>query len=105
MSSPFCCIQQINGNWDSSIGALTDTSWTGRVRVLKVQNISLLYNVQTDSGAYPASCRTGTVVLAQGVKWQGSEADHLSPSSAEVKKVGAIISTPPCVFMAYCLTT
>jgi hypothetical protein len=32
--------------------------------------------------------------LSPGVKWQGREADHTSPSSAEVKKVKAILPRP-----------
>jgi hypothetical protein len=42
-------------------------------------------------------------VLSLGVKWQGCEADHLLPSSAEVKNVCRYNSTPPYVFMAWCL--
>jgi hypothetical protein len=38
-----------------------------------------------------------------GVKRSGREADHLLPSSAEVKNSGAIISTPPYVFIAWSL--
>jgi hypothetical protein len=42
--------------------------------------------VQTASGAHPASCTMGTGgVLSPGVKVRpGREADHSSPSSAEV---------------------
>jgi hypothetical protein len=39
-------------------------------------------------------------VAFSGVKRQGREADHSPPSSAEVKKSGAILSLPPYVFMA-----
>jgi hypothetical protein len=35
-----------------------------------------------------------------GVKRPGREADHSSPTSAEVKKTGVFASTPPHVFMA-----
>jgi hypothetical protein len=35
-----------------------------------------------------------------GVKWQGSETDHSTPVSAEVKKMWIYISTPPYAFMA-----
>jgi hypothetical protein len=38
-----------------------------------------------------------------GVKRPGCEADHSSPTSAEVKKMWIYISTPPYAFMAYCL--
>jgi len=33
--------------------------------------------------------------LKQGVKWPGHEADHLPPSSAEVKNAWNYTSTPP----------
>jgi hypothetical protein len=38
-----------------------------------------------------------------GVKRPEREADHSSPTSAEVKKMWLYISTSPYVFMAYCL--
>jgi hypothetical protein len=38
--------------------------------------------------------------LSPGVKWQGREADHSPPTSAEVKKMWIYTSTPPYVFMA-----
>jgi hypothetical protein len=38
--------------------------------------------------------------LSPGVKWQGREADHSSPASAEVKKMWIYTSTPPYAFMA-----
>jgi hypothetical protein len=37
------------------------------------------------------------------VKQPGREADHLPPSSAEVKNVWSYTSTPQHVFMAWCL--
>jgi len=41
--------------------------------------------------------------LTPGVKWTGLEADHSPPPSAEVKNTWSYISTPPYVFMAWCL--
>jgi hypothetical protein len=49
------------------------------------QDSSPLRVVQTGSGAHPASYRIGTGALSKGVKWQEPEADHLPPTSAEVK--------------------
>jgi hypothetical protein len=37
------------------------------------------------------------LILSLGVKRQGREADHSPPSSAEVKKGGAIPSLPICL--------
>jgi hypothetical protein len=58
---------------------------------------SLLHSVQTDSGAHPASYAIGTWGYFLGGKRQGREADHSSPSTAEVKKGGAI---PPFPYMS-----
>jgi hypothetical protein len=42
--------------------------------------------VQTGSGAHPASCTVGTGAPFSGAKvWQGRDADHSPPSSAEVE--------------------
>jgi hypothetical protein len=45
----------------------------------------------------------GTGGSYPGVKRQGSEADHPSPSSAEVKRAWSYDSTPQYVFMACCV--
>jgi hypothetical protein len=37
------------------------------------------------------------------IKWPGSEGDHSSESSAEVKNVWSYTSTHPYIFMAWCL--
>jgi hypothetical protein len=58
------------------------------------QNISLLYNVQTLSGAQVASytCIMGTWgrVISLGLKRQGRQADDLPPPSTEIKNGGAV---------------
>jgi hypothetical protein len=41
--------------------------------------------------------------LSLGVKRLGHEADHSLPSSAEVKNARRYTSTPPYVFVAWCL--
>jgi hypothetical protein len=51
---------------------------------------SPLYRVQTGFGAHPASYLTSTTDFSSGVKRQEREADHSSPSSAEIKNDGAI---------------
>jgi hypothetical protein len=48
-------------------------------------NFSLHHRVQNGSGAHPASYPVGTRGSYPGVKRPGREADHLPPSSAEVK--------------------
>jgi hypothetical protein len=55
----------------------------------------LPYTVQTGSGAHPAFYPMGTGgQFSQGVKQPGHEADNSSPSSAEIKNVGAIPPLP-----------
>jgi hypothetical protein len=46
------------------------------------------------SGADPVSSTMGTKDLFTGIERPGREADHLPPSSAEVKKGGAISPLP-----------
>jgi len=41
--------------------------------------------------------------LSPGIKQPGYEGDHSPPSSAEVKNVWSCTSTPPYVFMVWCL--
>jgi hypothetical protein len=43
--------------------------------------------------------------LSPGLKRRGREADHSPPTSAEVKKTWIYTSTPPYVFMAWCLVS
>jgi hypothetical protein len=64
-----------------------------------------LLHVQTDSGAHPVSYPMSTGDFFLGVKRQGREADHSPPTSAEVNKMWIYTSTPPYVFMAYCLNS
>jgi hypothetical protein len=54
-----------------------------------MEDFSLLHNVQTDSGADPASYPMPTGSPSSGVELQGPEADHSPPFNAEVKNVGA----------------
>jgi hypothetical protein len=42
-------------------------------------------------------------VFYPGVKQPGHEDDHSPPSTAQVKKMWSYSSTPPYVFMAFCL--
>jgi hypothetical protein len=92
----FNSVRYSNLSQDSSVGIMTN--WTARVPFLAVQDFSLLHIVKNHSGAHPTSYLvfTRALSLGEGVKWQGREADHLPPSSAEVKKGGAI---PPLLHM------
>jgi hypothetical protein len=49
-------------------------------------NFSLHHRVRNGSEAHPASYTIDSGALSLGVKRPGSEADHSSPSSAEVKE-------------------
>jgi hypothetical protein len=70
------------------------------VRVPVGQEFSLLYAVQTGSGAHPASYPMGKAALSPGIKRPGRETDHSPPTSSEVKKTWVYTSTFPYVFMA-----
>jgi hypothetical protein len=48
-------------------------------------NVSLHHRVQTGSGTHPVSYPMDTKGSSLGVRRLGREADHLPPSSAEVK--------------------
>jgi hypothetical protein len=54
------------------------------------RDFSLLYSVQTSSGAHPTSYPMGIGGSFPEVKRLGREADHSPPSSAVVKKAGTI---------------
>jgi hypothetical protein len=66
----------------------------------RVKKFSLLHIVQTGSGVHPTSYKMGTGGSYPGLKRQGRETDHSSPTSAEVKKMWIYTSIPPYVFMA-----
>jgi hypothetical protein len=52
----------------------------------RAKDFSLLYSVQTGSGAHPASHKIGTGgSFPTGAKQPGHEDDHLHPSSVVVK--------------------
>jgi hypothetical protein len=61
------------------------------------------HRVQTDSGAHPVSCPTGTGGSYPEVKRPGHEADHAPPSSAEVKNAWSYTSTLLYVFKVWYL--
>jgi hypothetical protein len=71
-----------NKGRDVSVG--TATGWKARVRVLELQDFSLLHSVQTESGVQPAG---GSF---PGVTVQGQDYDYSPASSADVKNCGAL---------------
>jgi hypothetical protein len=74
------------GARDSSVGIAT--GWTTGVRFpAGARDFNLLCNVQTGSGAHPASYPGA---LSPGVERPGRQADHSPPSSAEVENGGAV---------------
>jgi hypothetical protein len=65
-------------------------------------DFSLRYDVQTGSAAHTASYPMCTGVIFSGIKRPGSDANHSSPSSAEVKNSCSYTSIPPYTCMARC---
>jgi hypothetical protein len=66
---------------DSSVGIATGYRLDGRVRD---KRFSLLHNIETSSGAHPATYPMVSGVLTSGVKQPGHEADHSPPWGAKV---------------------
>jgi hypothetical protein len=87
------------GSCDSSVGIALGyglDDWSSRVRFpAGAGNFSLHHRVQNSSGAHTASYPMGTRGSFPGVKRLGREADHSSPSNAEVKNEWSYTSTPP----------
>jgi hypothetical protein len=77
---------------ESSVG-VASRLWAGRPRN-RNSILSLLYNAQTTFGAHPDSYAMVLGLFPRGVKQQEREADHLPPSSAEVKKCTATLPLP-----------
>jgi hypothetical protein len=61
------------------------------------------HSVQTGSGAQPTSCPTGIGAFFPDVKRPEREANHIPPSSADVKSGAIYTSTPPYVSRTLCL--
>jgi hypothetical protein len=73
----------------SSVSIASDYGLDDRVRspTETEEDFSCNLFVQTGSGAHPASCTRGTGGSLSGGKARpGRDADHSTPSSAEVKK-------------------
>jgi hypothetical protein len=60
----------------------------------RARDFSLLHNIQTGSGAHPASYTIGTGGSFPGGMRPGRETDHSPSSSAEVRNGGAIPPLP-----------
>ena len=69
------------------------------------KRFSFLQQVQTDSGARPVSVQWVEVALSMGMKRSGCDADHLSPSSAEIKNEHSYTSSSStCLHIFYMYT-
>jgi hypothetical protein len=87
---------------DSSVGIATSyglddqrggSSSPGRIKIFH-------FCISSRPGVHLTSYKMGTGDSFSGVKRQGREADHSSPTRAKVKKMWIYTSTPPYVFMA-----
>jgi hypothetical protein len=66
-----------------------------RFRVpVEAEDISLLQNVQTRSGAHSASYTMATMAASSGVKRPGRDAYHSFPFSAQINIDGAVPLLP-----------
>lgn len=83
---------------EDSILSLVTGLWVGKSGVQFLggsNNCSLLKNVQTCSGAHPASRSLGAGVLFIEVNQPWHEANHSPPSSSEVKNERSNTGTSP----------
>jgi len=64
---------------------------------------SLCHQVQTSSGAHPASCPMCKGASSSEVKRPEREANHSPPFSVKIKYGWNYTSTPQCIFMAWCI--
>jgi hypothetical protein len=69
------------------------------------KDFSLLQSAENASGVNRASYAVDTGYLSPGVKLPGPEAEHYSPSSAEVKEQWDNTSMPPYAFVPCTRTT
>jgi hypothetical protein len=72
----------------------------GGVRITVAEDFSPLHDVQTGSGAQPASYPVSTGSSFPGGKAAGRETDLSPQATAEVKNMSIYISAPPYSFMA-----
>jgi len=75
---------------DHALGWMTWGSISSRAR-----EFSSHHCIKTALGPTQPPIQWVLGVLSAGVKWQGCEADHSSPSSAKVMNVWSYTSTPP----------
>jgi hypothetical protein len=72
----------------------------------KAQDTFLWFGTYLSTGTtvpYPTPIQWVPGALYPRVKWPWREADNSPPSSAKVKNAWICISTPPYVFMAWCI--
>jgi hypothetical protein len=67
---------------------------------VRARDVSVLKNVQTDSGADPESSSVGTGVFSPVVKRPVGDVNQSYPSSAELKYDWSHTSSSPGVFIA-----
>jgi hypothetical protein len=76
--------------------------WIGVRFPARVGNFSHRHRVETGSGAHQVSYPMGIGGSFPGCKAAGPEADHSTPSSAEVKEYVELYLHSQYVFMAWC---
>jgi hypothetical protein len=81
---------------NSSVGIATGYGLDGPNSIAGYARFSLFHNLQTGSGAHPASYPMGCGggLFSPGLKRSRREADHSPPSMAKVKNGGAIPPLP-----------
>jgi hypothetical protein len=76
---------------------IAQSGWTARARLPAGHDIPLFTASRLTPGTTQPPIQWVPGAFSPGVKRQGREADHSPPSSAEVKKDGAIPPLPICL--------
>jgi hypothetical protein len=91
-------------SWNNSASTLTRSRLDGRGSILsRGRNFVSATTSKTGSRAHPVSYAVGTRDSFPRINRPECKAEHLPPSSAEVKNVWSCISTPPYITRAWCL--
>jgi len=96
---PFC-LPVTNSSFQVRVFSLTPSCFDSR----QGRDFSFPHRVQTGSGTQLACYPVRARALSPRVKQTGRETEHSPASSVEVDSAWSYTSTPPYVFMAWCLS-
>jgi hypothetical protein len=77
----------------------THSSWESFVGLIFLFTTMFRPTLEAHLASYPV----GSGGSFSELKWPGTRAEHLPASNAKIKNVWSYTSTPPYIFMAWCL--